>query len=293
MENIAYISLFSNLTNREPVSNIPIHTFYKNVINGEYKYEVEAIRATTDLNKIKVLKNKLPAVTISGTFKIRKTEELIAHSKRICIDIDGKHNPSIKNWEDLRTTLGSWKEVEFSALSASGKGVFVVIVLSHPDNHLEHFYALERAFKNQGIVIDAICKDLPRLRFMSYDADAIYNPNVTPFHILYKEPKPTYQTTNHSFHAKDNLDGTIDRIIKERIDITDSYINWFAIGCALANEYGEIGRTHFHRLSQLNSAYKPSECDRQFDKCLKHKSGYTKGSLFWIAKNHGITLNKN
>jgi hypothetical protein len=293
MKNIVNISLFKDCKTSKPTLDIPIHAFYENVIDGEYKNEVEIIRSTSDLGKIKTLKSRMPAVTISGSFKTRKVEGLKEHSGRICIDIDGKQNPSITDWNDLRTTLGSWKEVEFSALSASGKGVFVVILLSHPDNHLEHFYALERAFKNQGIVIDAICKDLPRLRFMSYDADAIYNPNVTPFHILYKEPKPTYQTTNHSFHAKDNLDGTIDRIIKGRIDITDSYINWFAIGCALANEYGEVGRTHFHRLSQLNSAYKPSECDRQFDKCLKHKSGYTKGSLFWIAKNHGITLNKN
>ena len=294
MENIANISLFSNLTNPEPVSNIPIHTFYENVINGEYKYEVEAIRSTTDLNKIKVLKSKLPAVTISGTFKIRKTEELIAHSKRICIDIDGKQNPSIKNWADLRTTLGSWKEVEFSALSVSGKGVFVVIPISAPKKHLEHFFALERAFKCHGIIIDSSCKDIPRLRFLSSDSGAIFNSDATPFKSFYNEQNNDYLSVKKpDYNIEYDINEAVNKILRGSVDITGSYENWFKIGCALANEYGESGRYLFHKISHLHPDYKTSECDMQFDKCLKHNSGYTKASLFWIAKNHGITLIKN
>lgn len=293
MNNMANISLFNNLKNSKPVLDIPIQGFYENVINGEYKIEVEAIRSTTDPAKRKVLKTALPAVTISGTFKVRKHEGLIKHSERICIDIDSKQNPSIENWSVLRTTLGSWKEVEFSALSASGQGVFVVVVISTPEYHLEHFNALKRAFKNQGIVIDSSCKDLPRLRFMSYDSSAIHNKKVKPFQLTYREPKQDYRLVNSYLSIKDDLERTINSIVSDSIDITESYVDWFAIGCALANEYGEHGRYHFHRLSQLNSDYKPSDCDRQFDKCLRYNSGYTRATFYWIAKNHGITINRN
>ena len=290
---MAYISLFKNLKNSNPVLDIPITGFYEDVINGEYKIEVEAIRSTTDPVKRKILKTALAAVTISGTFKERKIEASIKHSERICIDIDSKQNPFIENWADLRTTLGSWKEVEFSALSASGQGAFVVIVISTPENHLEHFKALERSFKKLGIIIDSSCKDIPRLRYMSYDSDAIHNVNVTPFQLQYREPEYHYEPDKNSIQTGEDIGLLVKRIVKDGIDITDSYVDWFAIGCALANEFGEHGRYHFHRLSQLNSGYKPSECDRQFDKCLRHNSGYTRATFYWIAKNHGITINRN
>jgi len=293
MNNMANISLFKNITTHLPVVTIPIQAFYENVINGDYKYEVEAIRSTTDLTKRKVLKTALPAVTISGTFKERKIEGLIKHSERICIDIDSKQNPFIENWSELRTTLGSWKEVEFSALSASGQGAFVVIVISTPENHLEHFKALERSFKKLGIIIDSSCKDIPRLRYMSYDSDAIHNVNVTPFQLQYRESEYHYEPDKNSIQTGEDIGLLVKRIVKDGIDITDSYVDWFAIGCALANEFGKHGRYHFHRLSQLNSGYKPSECDRQFDKCLRHNSGYTRATFYWIAKNHGITINRN
>jgi len=39
----------------------------------------------------------------------------------------------------------------------------------------------------------------------------------------------------------------------------------------LADALGEAGRDYFHRVSRFNSQYNNSECDKQYDNCLKIK----------------------
>ena len=294
MNEQIYISLFKDVKNPLPVADIPLTAFYDNIINGEFKEEVEAIRETADPQLIKLIKKGLPAVTISGTFNERKSVGLKQHSGRICIDIDGKDNPKIEDWSELRATLGTWNEVEFAALSASGRGVFLVIPISNPKKHHEHFLALQKGFKKEGIVIDSACKDIPRLRFLTYDSEAVYNKDVVPFRqIKEEENKKKPVLSNGHLHSENSLEKTLAEVIYKRIDITENYSDWFAIGSALANEYGEAGRKLFHNLSCLSTKYKPSECDKQFDKCLKHQSNYSAGSLIWLARNHGINIYKN
>lgn len=276
MNDLAKISLFKDRLHSIPVKDILLYNFYFAVMNGDYKAEVEEIRAYPD--KVKELKKKLPGVTISGTFKERNGEGLIQHSGRICIDIDGKENSFIKDWEEVRNTLGTWKEVEFASLSASGKGVFLVVVITYPAKHLLHYLALERGFKKFGIKIDNMCKDLPRLRFMTYDKDAVLNERVTPYQITYQEPKRIHTVKKNS---NDDLEKVINEIVSKGLDLTNCYKNWYQIGCALANEYGYQGRNHFHRLSQINPDYKLSDCDKQYDKCLKNPKGYSKSTIFY------------
>jgi len=159
MNNISQISLFINRFQTTPVKDILLNTFYHSVLNGDYKTEIKEIRSNP--GKAKDLKKMLPCVTISGTFKERNAIGLIKHSGRICIDLDAKDNPHIENWPDLRDTLGSWKEIEFAALSASGQGVFIIILISYPEKHLQHYQAIENIFKNKYYIkTDPTCKDM-------------------------------------------------------------------------------------------------------------------------------------
>lgn len=285
MNDLTKISLFKNGHDNTPIKDILLYNFYYAIINGDYKSEIEKIRSCTDPEEVKRLKKELPSVTISGTFKKRNAESLIKHSMRICIDLDGKENPHIENWSELRDTLGTWKEVEFASLSASGRGVFIVILISYPEKHLQHYKAIENIFqKKYGIKTDPMCKDVPRLRFMTYDKDAVFNESVIPFRVIYQEPKrekKTYQTDN------DDLGKAISEIISKRLDITGSYKNWYEIGCAVVNEYGEKGRNIFHNLSQNYPKYKYDECDRQFNACVKNPKLYSKATIFYF-KNQVI-----
>ena len=276
MNDLTKISLFRNRLETTPVNDIFLYDFYNAILNGDYKSEIEEMRSSPE--QAKNLKKNLPCVTISGTFRIRNAEGLINHSGRMCIDLDAKENPQIENWPQLRNTLGTWKEVEFAALSASGRGLLLVVVISNPEKHLLHYLAIENSFKKYGIVIDPTCKDIPRLRFVTYDNNAIFNEKVSPYKLIYHEAKPILK----KYQAKkDDLRRAINEIVIKGLDITNNYKNWYEIGCALVNEYGESGRDDFHKLSQNYPKYKHTECDQQYDKCLKNPKGYTKATIFY------------
>ena len=61
----------------------------------------------------------------------------------------------------------------------------------------------------------------------------------------------------------------ISRIEAKNLDIANAYSDWRDIGFAFASEFGEQGRDYFHRISRFYPDYSASECDKQFDKCLK------------------------
>jgi hypothetical protein len=76
----------------------------------------------------------------------------------------------------------------------------------------------------------------------------------------------------------------LSRIEETGTDITAGYEAWFAIGCALPNEFGEEGREFYHLVSQNNPDYKEYKTDEQFDKCLKRSYGYNIVTFFILCK---------
>lgn len=282
------ISLFKHYEHREAEYFISVADFCLGIYNGEFKKEVEAIRAETDNEKRKLLKKALPAATISGTFSpIRGKENLKEHSGFICLDLDAKSNPNITDWIEERDKLSHIKNVFFSALSVSGQGVFLIIPIENPEKHEAHFDALKRDFVKLGYVLDGSCRDVSRLRGISYDPGAKENLNAISYNRIYKPRKaPVRAYKSHT----DDLGRLIDKIISSGIDLTNGYENWFEIGRALANEYGESGRGHFHRLSRRFHKYKESEADRQYNACLRSPGRASKGTIFHLAKEYGILL---
>lgn len=284
MKDLVKISLYKSVLQTVPFRDIYLRDFYYAVMCGDYEDEINEIRANPD--KSKELKRKLPGVTISGVFRERSAQGLIQHSGRICIDIDGKENPHLSNWSEIRNTLSTWKEVEFAALSASGNGIMLIVKMEFSEKHLSHFMALESAFLRQGIKIDPLCKDIPRLRFMTSDRDSDINADAATFRIL-KEPKRYVKRPDSSQCSTKEL---INDILNSGIDIIKNYKQWYEIGCALANEYGEGGRNDFHLLSRNYPGYKQPECDRQYDNCIKQRGSYTIATLFYYAKQSGISI---
>ena len=90
-------------------------------------------------------------------------------------------------------------------------------------------------------------------------------------------------------NSGDKLDRLINRIVSQGIDITNSYKNWFEVGAALANEYGERGREYFHQLSKFHPEYSPGKCDKQYDHCLRNPGKFTAGTIVHYAKDVLIT----
>lgn len=78
------------------------------------------------------------------------------------------------------------------------------------------------------------------------------------------------------------------------IDITSDYTDWFRIGTAIASTYGEQGREYFHIISKFHNSYTIMECDKKYDQCLRDANpSITIGTIFHLAKQHGITLPRN
>jgi len=89
----------------------------------------------------------------------------------------------------------------------------------------------------------------------------------------------------------DDTDNVIRRIEATGTDITSNYNDWIKIGFAFANEYGISGRDYFHRVSRFYPGYSFSECEKQFDNCLKTTTKRTGiGSFFYLAELSGIEI---
>lgn len=171
-----YFSYFSGIADSKPCK-ITMQEFI-NILNTKNP-TIDKIRKTFDKAGVSNLKRTLPCVTISGVFQNgHKEANLVEHSGLICMDFDALDNPKIVgNVDEWRNKIGQDQYVRLSFISVSGTG-FAVVVEIHPSAHLDSFNELSAYFYSQyGLVADKACKDVSRLRFVSYDPDLVINNN--------------------------------------------------------------------------------------------------------------------
>lgn len=252
----------------------------------KYKHKVEEIRKSGN----KELKKQLPAITPSGIFTYRELKYLTNHTGFIGFDIDFADNQHITNYTDLKEQLKNIQNIAYVGLSVSGRGYWGLIPISNPEKHKEHFQAIFEDFQRYGINLDKSGSDVTRLRIYSYDPEAYFNHRAKTYTKLFKpkpQPAPKYSTPT-SGDNREKVEKVLSEISLQRIDITGDYQQWFALGCALANEFGEGGRGYFHSISQYHSGYRPNETDKQFKHCLSHSYSYEIATLFYYADRNGI-----
>ncbi|WP_425420705.1 DUF4326 domain-containing protein [Phaeodactylibacter xiamenensis] len=262
--------------------------------SDKYKDAVLKLRATTDKEERKALKKNLPCITPSGIFTQREEDCLVEHSGLIQFDIDFQDNRNITNYQELKLQISRLPEVAYCGLSAGGNGYWGLIPLAYPSMHKAQFRALAEDFLKLGIVLDSAPKNVASLRAYSWDEDAYFNPEAVPYRRVKREVKETYQP---SFHQEDTDEGKkvelcLQQIEKRGLDITAPYSDWFALGCSLANEFGENGRDYFHRVSQFYPRYSFREADRQYNHCKGKGYRYTISTFYYIAGLKGITYSE-
>lgn len=261
--------------------------------SDKYAQRVESIRRAKSKHERDKLKAVLPAITPSGLFTHREESGLIKHSGLIQIDIDFKGNEGIANYLGLKEELAKIRNMAFIGLSVSGKGFWGLVPIQYPEKHLAHFLALQQDLQRFGITIDSAPKNVASLRGYSWDSEAYFNPFAEPYTKLL-EPKPEpyqakYQSQRPGTTESEKVEAIIQQIESGRIDITPGYKEgWFAIGCALANEFGELGRDYFHRVSQYHPEYCIHATDKQFSLCIKGRYRYSIGTFYSIAEQYGI-----
>ena len=184
--------------------------------------------------------------------------------------------------------------------------LFLLFKVKYPEKHSEHFAALAEELNRRKIAVDRGCSDVSRLRGASYDPAPLYYPDAAPYEGLLPastQRGPVGPSTETQRNPKNpvgyqgSADLTAYRVgrLIEHIEATganicECYPEWFAIGRALASEFGEYGRGWFHATSRQSSKYDPDECDQQYSRCLRACDRTSIGTFFNLCKQNGVTL---
>lgn len=269
------------------------------VLMGEtFKSKVDALRNESDPDKQKSMKSKLPCYKIAGTFKGGADADLKQPSGLLGVDIDAKDNPRVTNFDRLKDVIGALPFVAYCGLSCRGKGYFCIVPIKEPSQYKQHYESLKRDFAQFGLVIDASCSNVGRLRFVSYDPEPYINPDAEVY--AYVVPSAGTQSykkdrASRTDEERASIDYRTLCIVSEvchtKTDITAGYQVWWCLACSLASEYSDAGRAMFHAISQWNPDYDEGQTDLEFDKALGYKKHTASiATLFYYASLHGIAF---
>lgn len=286
-----YVSVFANVHDTEP-REMKLSEFLD--LGKLYKEQIIRLRLCAHKEERNYYKKQLPMMTTSGVFRGgRKADCLAAYSGLICIDIDESDNTEVPDFEHLKeNVLSKINEVAYAARSVGGAGYFAIIPLKYPSQHKRQFKKLQEQFAELGITIDAACSDVCRLRCLSYDEAPYINEEAVAYTGVYNEPRqPQWQSWQRNGFA-DDTDERVYQACKEielrKIDMTDNYEDWIAIGFSLAT-LGEAGREYFHIVSRQSPKYKPRETEQKFSSFLRSCSnGYSIGTFFYYCQRFGV-----
>jgi len=284
MSNV--ITLFANAEATRPQELIEFNEYLYLIKNGHWQDEVINFRTIQDPEERKAAKRKIIAVTPSGEFTGRGQAGLKKHSGLICIDVDDKDND---NLFDKVKGLKNDPFVYAYHQSLGGLG-YAIYFRIEPTKHLEAYLALEKYLGDTyHLIADKACKDVTRLRFVSFDPFLYLNAKDTP--VFKKYLKKEERVASHVIHAhtSKDMEYIISQIRSRRIDLTGSYHDWIQIGFALADHYGEGGRDYFHAISEIHPEYNAQSTDAKYDNFLKTNDGSVGiATLFFKCKEHGI-----
>ena len=240
--------------------------------NKEQILKLREIKDETQQKNFK--KNNLYGVTMSGLLgENRTTNCVLKYNNIMCVDVDEEDNKEIFSKygiEEIKKRIFNLDFVYCVCLSCRGKGFYFIVPI--PDSkYIDVYYtSMFYKLKRHGIVIDKHCKDIARIRFVSYDDNILIKQDceievydeVSEEQI--QEKKLELERVKHLINKKynyshdkqlDYLRRTIDYIISKGFDTGEHWSSWATIGKYLKT-LGEDGRILFHKLSEVSSGYK-------------------------------------
>ena len=185
-----HISLFRNLTDTFP-QDITLSEFLQ--LGNKHLNTIEQIRSSLEKStRDRIKRSQLPAATISAILSTRESSQplekrIIQYNPLLVLDFD-----NLPDIEAAKQTLSSLPYIYYAGLSVSGRGLFAIIPITAQDHtqHKTYFHALEKEMQTLGLTIDKACKDVTRLRVVSYDE----NPYINPDCITYTLPEASDAT---------------------------------------------------------------------------------------------------
>lgn len=292
--------------------------------NGTYKARVNRLRNFLDQGDKATYdqeKRRLPAVTFSADFKIKRNRSSIAsYNKILVLDID-KLSPeemvSLKaKFVNDPYILAFWESPSKAGIKGLVNFDFTE-GFENCDVNFMHSYGFKKMFdyiqQKYKISLDTSGIDLTRLCFFSYDPllwiredyksfPLTYNPtdaalvNQTMRSVEFSysaEPTP-----NQKFNAANKnkqsdrtaIQAIVRHLSKRDLSITDSFNNWYQIGYALANTFThELGLKYFLALSKMDGEkFNKQGCEDMMNYCFANSMGKFKfATIVYFAKQVG------
>lgn len=280
----------SPITNIRPSSSVSLDLLHRMITSNKWAQTTAYLRSLLPNQRYKIKCTQLNFVTFSGIFTQRRAVNLVCHSNLLCFDYD--HLGNIEQLRHIRQQLiaDSALDVQLLFRSPSGDGLKVVVrsdtyhegmslqqILS---NHASEYQRISHYVWQRHRLLADKTIDVARACFLCHDPEAyIKRPSVVSTDSSGLNSRDTAcrvrSKGTHGSCVRSN-ETTIEQMIQcieaQRRDVTACYYDWFRIGMALANQFGESGRTFYHRISCYYPRYTYAETNRQYDRCLRYNT---------------------
>lgn len=266
-------------------------------------------------------KKKLPAVTFSATFNVKRTNEnLKKYNSLIVIDIDKldalKLNTTFENLLKDQFVFSFWR-------SPSNRGYKGLVAIDYQLNDIEidlerfhksAFKKLSDYFKERyNIELDPSGNDITRLCFLSFDDNLVLKTTFENFevmnddlidptkHKIRRDAKLNFSSNLDALYNPFEKNNQFDRKIMTDIirylknknsSITYNYAEWCKVAMAISNSFTyEIGLKYFLKLSSMDKdKYNEIICTNFLINCYETRKGNVNfSSVVYLANQKGYT----
>lgn len=267
----------------------------------KHKEEIEAVRQIdrqSNESEYKKAKDNIlsfiPSCVCKG--KTGKAENVEHVNNLIAIDLDEKDNKGL-SIEEMRKKINSLPFVMYSSLSVGGKGMYALIAISenNKNDFKGVFNALNEDFIKLGLKLDSSCVNVNRERYISYDDKEYWN---TKAEIYTKKLNIPTQVHTHPSKVGENANKPLTErefnkvrdmvkdIKKNKLQLTKNHTDTLGLANAIANIWGEEGRTLLHLIRSQRSGYDEFKTDCNFDYVLNHLDDNERYGLGFIFKKY-------
>lgn len=270
--------------------------------NGDFAARDRCLKQYTEA------KAQAPAAILQGVCPDHTNNGFESLARVLCIDIDGPKpgepdngNAWVQDWNDIKTKLGALPWVAYCALSAGGRGVFVLVPIERAEAHIYGAYyetwatLLKRRF---NLATDSACKNLARLRFMTHDPAPYMNRAALVWDKVLTIPQdwrqaPTLTTPSDlTDDDKKTVRAIVDYCTAHGVDITDNYDDWLRVAAFFAHSWDDAeGAALFHQLAAISPKYRERENAYKLRNLAKqHPRPVNLGTVIYIAKGYGVPV---
>lgn len=223
-------------------------------------------------------KRKLPSFTATATYKGERLRDNMTNYNALCvIDLD-----DLDNVEKAKEDVKQLPFIHYCAKSVGGKGLFCIVRLDGTlDDYKAHWYAIKDDFERIGYPIDESCKDVSRLRFVSYDPNPYINYQATIYtktkeiHTLSTLPlRNGNETQPKGLTPRERkiFDTIITDVQQNHLQLNKNNADTLYWGNVLSDLMGEEGRKYFHIIRQQRRGWNEIEHNEKYDYCLANNT---------------------